>query len=187
MKKFIGIDYGSKLAGTTVICYAENNKLQIKQSEKKKDADVFIKTFCADYRPDYIYIDAPLSLPKVYSGNASSNDYFYRQADKETKAMSPMFLGGLTARAMKLNNELSANCYEAYPKMLVSTLQIESFYKLDLTAFLSALAQATQISLPESITNWHQVDGVLAYIIGMRHQRDEALTYGDPNEGVIYV
>ena len=34
-----GIDYGSKLAGTTVICFAHNKHLEFIQSEKKQDAD----------------------------------------------------------------------------------------------------------------------------------------------------
>ena len=38
-KIHLGIDYGSKLAGTTVICFEKNKQLHFLQSEKKKDAD----------------------------------------------------------------------------------------------------------------------------------------------------
>ena len=38
----IGIDYGSKLAGTTALAYELNGKLILLQSQKNKDADAFI-------------------------------------------------------------------------------------------------------------------------------------------------
>ena len=186
MKKIIGIDYGSKLAGTTAICYEKNGIICVTQSLKKKDADVFIKRFCEEHQPDHIYIDAPLSLPGVYTSITDYNNYFYRQADVETQAMSPMFLGGLTARAMKLKCEIPAICHEAYPKMLAHTLNIASYYKEDLRLFSQNLSQKfPEVVFPHSMDNWHQVDALLAYIIGLRHQRGEALVYGDPSEGQI--
>ena len=45
MPTWIGIDYGSKLAGTTVICYKKEGRLQLLQSEKKSDADAFVSQF----------------------------------------------------------------------------------------------------------------------------------------------
>ncbi len=187
MKNIIGIDYGSKLAGTTVICYVVNNSLKLLQSEKKKDADQFIKSFCSEHLPDCIYLDAPLSLPLVYSQASKADNYFYRQADIETQAMSPMFLGGLTARAIKLKSQLKPLCFEAYPKMLVSMLKLEEYYKSDISKFLKSLDQHYKICFPKNITNWHQVDAILAFIIGLRHQQGVAKTYGSTDEGVIFV
>lgn len=88
----LGIDYGSKLAGTTAICYQEGDALTIIQSEKKQDADRFINDTVESLKPEQIFIDAPLSLPAAYFGNG--DDYFYRDCDRQLKAMSPMFLGG---------------------------------------------------------------------------------------------
>lgn len=186
MKNIIGIDYGSKLAGTTAICYEKKGTLCLMQSHKKKDADMFIKRFCEERQPDHIYIDAPLSLPGIYTGVKDCNNYFYRKADVEAQAMSPMFLGGLTARAMKLTSELPAMCYEAYPKMLVNTLNMATHYKEDLKLFAQYLRKAfPEIVFPDAVDNWHQADALLAYMIGLRHQRGESLVYGDPTEGQI--
>ncbi|MEP2773003.1 MAG: hypothetical protein ABJH05_12705 [Fulvivirga sp.] len=186
MKNIIGIDYGSKLAGTTAICYEKKGMLCLTQSHKKKDADIFVKRFCEEHQPDHIYIDAPLSLPGIYTGIKDCKNYFYRKADVETQAMSPMFLGGLTARAMKLSSELPAMCFEAYPKMLVKTLNITTHYKEDLRLFSHCLLKKFPgVVFQDSVENWHQADALLAYMIGLRHQRGEALVYGDPTEGQI--
>jgi hypothetical protein len=38
-----GIDYGSKMAGTTVICIQKGTQVILFQSQKNQDADLFIK------------------------------------------------------------------------------------------------------------------------------------------------
>jgi predicted nuclease with RNAse H fold len=100
-----GIDYGSKMAGTTVITYNQDNVLYQRSSVKNGDADAFILDCVTELQPGQIYIDAPLSLPLACFGKGT--DFFYREADRKLKAMSPMFLGGLTARAMKLRLQLT--------------------------------------------------------------------------------
>ena len=102
----IGVDYGSKLAGTTVIAYNMGDGIRLERSKKNQDADQMIIDFVAEYNPQVIGIDAPLSLPGVYTGLVGFEDYHYRACDKALKAMSPMFLGGLTARAMNSGHQL---------------------------------------------------------------------------------
>ena len=41
----VGIDYGSKLAGTTVIAYTQENEVHFMSSVKKQDADQMIINF----------------------------------------------------------------------------------------------------------------------------------------------
>ena len=108
----VGIDYGSKLAGTTVLAYTEGEEIKILQSQKKQDADQFILNFLKISSPELVGIDAPLSLPGAF--RALNNEFFYREADKELNAMSPMFLGGLTARAMKLSASIPIRMVEVY-------------------------------------------------------------------------
>ena len=103
----IGIDYGAKLAGTTAICFEQSGQLKIWQSEKKKDADKFVQESIKQLQPTTVFIDAPLSLPLAYFGEGEN--YFYRECDKILKGMSPMFLGGLTARAMRLAKPYTRN------------------------------------------------------------------------------
>lgn len=188
---FVGIDYGSKLAGTTVICYEQDGMLYFVQSEKKHNADELILRFVREHHPSAIFLDAPLSLPKAYFGKGE--DFFYRAADRATRAMSPMFIGGLTARAMRLHHQLSADgvtFYEAYPAGLANFLQLKpKGYKVGKTpveALIKALCAQFSIELARLPVNWHQFDSLLAYIIGLRHSTNTAQVLGNRDEGLIY-
>ena len=187
---FIGIDYGSKLAGTTVMVYAEKGALIIQQSEKKQDADAFIAETVGFVKPSFVCIDAPLSLPSAFFGNGA--DYFYRACDKACQAMSPMFLGGLTARAMRLKNQLMPyRFYEVYPGYLArKVLSLDEVYnkkKKPSTEAWTTLSEKVQMPLPEGLNNWHQFDAILAWLTARRINMGEALVIGDPEEGQIYI
>ncbi len=65
--RLIGIDYGSKLAGTTALAYLSPTGVAIPlQSTAKKDADAFILQHLESLPPHQVFIDAPLSLPGKY-------------------------------------------------------------------------------------------------------------------------
>ena len=188
IEKIIGIDYGSKLAGTSAICFAEEGKLKINQSEKKRDADKFILDFCRVFNPELVFIDAPLSLPAAYFED-QADDYFYRAADRATQAMSPMFIGGLTARAMKLRATLikqSCEVLETYPKQLVLLLALNNYYKKDLTSFKNALQKFNDFELP-IFKNWHQADAALAYTSASRYINGNCQIIGEQTEGRIFI
>lgn len=181
--KHIGIDYGSKLAGTTSICYKSNNEINLLISDKKQDADEFITRFLLDNEIDYVFIDAPLSLPLAYYDKKHS-DYFYRKCDKESKAMSPMFLGGLTARAMRLKNTHSnIEFIETYPKLLAQEIDIMN-YKKNKLIFVNSINEYFNLTLKEPKT-WHEVDSILAYLSGERYLNNVHHSFGDTNEGII--
>lgn len=191
--KWVGVDYGSKMAGTTVIARADDKVIHFAQSEKKKDADHWLKGQVGQYQPDRIYLDAPLSLPGVYQGSEAYSDYFYRSADKIVRAMSPMFLGGLTARAMRLSQELRTfNCttLEVYPGQLSKIINLDrKRYKKDKSylkeATQSVLAHLPDFQLRAIPANWHQLDALLAFCSGYRHQNGSAEVYGSAEEGQI--
>lgn len=183
----IALDYGSKLAGTTAVCFEKNKRLHLLQSAKKQDADEWLRRLIAEKKPDAVYIDAPLSLPGIYRGEGC--DYFYRAADRALGAMSPMFLGGLTARAMQLRAGFpELPFYEIYPAQLVRTLFPGTFfYKKDLPTFFEKLAERLPFSFENEPANWHQADAALAWLSGWRHGNGEALAFGEAGEGVIWV
>jgi len=187
----LGIDYGSKLAGTTAICYQEGKKLVVVQSEKKKDADKFIKKTVEDLKPTQIFIDAPLSLPAAYFG--SGDDFFYRACDRELKAMSPMFLGGLTARAMKLTRWLrddGIDCHESYPGGFVrdmEELKVNYQKKSMVNTKLIKSLEKVIGSRIKSVGNYHQIDAVLCWYIGKRFISGDAKFIGDKEEGQIII
>lgn len=193
---FVGIDYGAKLAGTTALCYLKEGQLQLEQSEKKKDADAFLIEHLNAIKPKCVFIDAPLSLPMVYSKAQEEADFFYRKADRLTKAMSPMFLGGLTARAMRLKHQLSKQeitFYETYPAYLVrEVLEKPVTYnkkkKETLIAFWTLLKSYLPFeNIEANPQNWHQVDAVLAWWSGWRYLNKQSFILGEEKEGQIIV
>lgn len=193
MIKFIGIDYGNKLAGTTAICWNDGG-LRFLQSEKRKDADRFILKFVEKHRPRQIFIDAPLSLPLAYRDD-SAEDFFYRQCDREVNAMSPLFIGGLTARAIKLKRKLESSgirLFESYPGGLARELAKEipgliEVYKTDLETFGCLITNYFDVLIETLPSNWHQADAMLAWIVGMRFESNQHHEIGDPREGVIFI
>ncbi len=186
MAKIVGVDYGAKLSGNTVIACYQNSQVAFSQVDRKKDADAWLIKILTQLETDTIYIDAPLSLPAAYYGKGDS--FHYREADRITKAMSPMFLGGLTARAMSLKHKLSNHTFfEIYPAYYQSEIVKSVHYKKDISLFLADLAQKEAFILLENPTNWHQVDSLLALLIGTRHQQNRHQEIGNKQEGIILI
>ena len=193
----IGIDYGAKLAGTTVIARMyDHNKVDFFASAKNQDADQFTVDFIKENEDVWLaYLDAPLSLPRIYSQDIPDGDYFYREADKETGAMSPMFLGGLTARAMKLSVEitkLGVKVVETYPSKLAEVLKLkEKNYKKDRHQIAALCEELKEISGfmfdNEKVETWHHFDSLLCLYSAKRHEMQAAMVFGDTKEGTITV
>jgi predicted nuclease with RNAse H fold len=191
MYKIAGIDYGSKLAGTTAIAFPLAGSIRVVKSKKKQDADAFILRWVEEYAPEQLFIDAPLSLPGVYRHPEQYEDYFYRKADRQLSAMSPMFLGGLTARAMRLRAAMPAiQVMEVYPGGLARLLALDlSRYKKD-KAYLPEAIQAlapffTGYEFPAELPGWHSFDALLALASGYRFMQARHITYGTAEEGQI--
>lgn len=188
---WIGVDYGSKLAGTTVVCYrAESGKVVFLQSEVKKDADKFLSDILVTLKPEMIYFDAPLSLPSAYFGKGE--DYFYRSCDRALKAMSPMFLGGLTARAMRLAaHHPEVKFVETYPGYFIrEVLNLSTDYQKR-KSYNDHIAQEIikqyDLNLTQSPDNWHQLDALACWISGQRAADGSGLCFGEEEEGLICV
>ncbi|MFY0592785.1 hypothetical protein [Roseivirga sp.] len=194
IKEKVGIDYGSKLAGTTVIAYEIGEAVHLMKSKKGEDADKMIWDFVTEHQVKVVGLDAPLSLPGVYSNDSEYDDYFYRSCDKELKAMSPMFLGGLTARAMKLKNALESaylKMYEVYPAKVALELGLKAYgYKTktaDYNQILSILNDCNlKLSKETTIETPHDLDGILALYVAKRIGTSSDNSVGKPKEGLIY-
>ena len=182
------------MAGTTVL--ALNHPLQLFASQKKQDADAFILRTLTDNQVSKVYLDAPLSLPGIYRGLPNYQDYFYRQGDRMLRAMSPMFLGGLTARAIKLKDQLTTQgieVLEVYPGPLAKMWDLPSEgykkQKANIESVCNLLRNKLPYTMPDLdvILDWHHVDALLALAIAYRHEAGEAQAYGNPQEGIIWV
>ncbi len=201
MNSLYGIDYGSKRAGTTVVAFlAENGKsVEFAASAKKQDADAFLLRFFAERPPGFIFLDAPLSLPEVYHGilpvNGSEPDFFYRPCDRELGAMSPLFLGGLTARAMRLAFHLRKQGWvvqETYPGALAQHLGIKSHgYKESKNALPACThvlkAEFPQLDTSAELPDWHHFDAWLALCSALRHSSGKAIKIGEGQSASIII
>jgi uncharacterized protein len=190
-----GIDFGSKTAGTTVICIGNNTKqLDIVGTAPKQDADHFLRSMIETSKPEFATIDAPLSLPFVYTHPERGKDYFYREVDKEVKAMSPMFLGGLTARAIKLRDEAAifqVPLFETYPALFVKQFGLQAHYHKKDNTQIEPFVYDLLNFFPAKITlaqlpTWHHVDALIAWMSCYRMAHDMHLTFGD-DEGQLFI
>ncbi len=193
----VGIDYGSKTAGTTVLAvYTDKvTPLRFVHSLAGTNADELILSVLSELEPSQVFIDAPLSLPHVYKDVPGYDDFFYRVADREVKAMSPMFLGGLTARAMSIRKDIELAGHtitEVYPSGLARELGLLDLgYKKSNRNLLkvgNVVANHFKIKVDATkLDDWHHVDALLCAIIGLRILSSEARCYGSKEEGQIWV
>lgn len=188
MNSFLAIDFGAKTAGTTAIAWLAEGRLQLAQSAPKQDADSWLRQQIQRLQPQALYIDAPLSLPLAYRQATDAPDFHYRACDRAVGAMSPLFLGGLTARAMQLVHEVDIPAYEVYPKLAGHAIAKDLYHKKNgdtLSDFTKVLQQHLPYPAPQP-ANWHQADALLAWYIGWKHQTGKADFVGDAQEGVIW-
>lgn len=185
---FIGIDYGAQYAGTTVICYRDRGLFRFERSMKGQESDSWMMERVKGIGPAAIYMDAPLTLPAAYYGKG--NDHFFRRADRETGGMSPMFLGGLTARAIQAASQWRSSgieVFEAYPSALVRIewdyLKIPGRRSIP-QHHLRLMAGMFQLP-PPTPKDRHEADAWLCWLVGHRHQLGLAKVFGDHAEGAI--
>ena len=190
-----GVDYGSKTSGFTCVAFLVDDTVQLHQAAKNKDADQWLKGLFEKYQPLLVGIDAPLSLPGALNGLKGFSNYHFRSADIKSRAMSPMFLGGLTARAIELGHwvqkSISSNAIEVYPKLAAEGIRLDmKRYKKDKTYLLEAdalLSNHVSWSMDElELSNWHQFDALLALYSAERFHQDRASCFGEKEEGFIY-
>lgn len=181
-----GIDFGAKKSGNTSICFQKENLLHFNQSEKGTDADRFIEDFLTDHEINLLGIDAPLSLPEAYF--REGNDYFYRKTDRDLKAMSPMFLGALTARAIQLVDRLNCKVIEVYPGARIrQNRHFNEIYKKDLNLSSLKLQHFLYPEIFQALPqNWHQFDAAVAWWITNDYIHSKTKVTGNLSEGLIY-
>lgn len=191
-----GVDLGSRYAGTTVIAVYEPKKIYFLTCRKDEDADAFVESSASHFSPDYLFLDAPLSLPGLYTGLKGYEDYFFRKADIECGAMSPMFLGGLTARAIRLKDKLllkGITVMETYPKLMAQELDlIPHGYKKDKSHLQTCKHKVVEVFNPSielhcsDISSWHHLDALLALMSAMKFVSNVATILGKEEEGLIF-
>lgn len=189
-----GIDFGAKLSGTTVIASFNNMVVGIRQSPRGKDSGKWLTNEFDEtpLKPRLIGIDAPLSLP---AGYYKGEDLHYRMADRQLKAMSPMFIGGLTARAIEWTRSIKSNFIEVYPSGLADTWfskgrqeRKKAFQDFYINFFLPKWFDLTGCDYKgPSPDNLHQLDALLALFTTLKYEKGKAESYGTEEEGLIWI
>nr|MBS0036643.1 DUF429 domain-containing protein [Saprospiraceae bacterium] len=190
MKNIWGVDFGARRSGNTVIAAAVDGSVVFYQVEKGADTDRWMEDLVEELKPELIAIDAPLSLPLGWCGG--EGDLFYRECDEELKAMSPLFLGGLTGRAVKFARQLKSlkiKVIEAYPKGFVNHLLggVHPQFTREIQQILDLLPKGVTLELEKKPTNDHQVDALMALVVAIRYEAGLANSFGKKEEGLIWV
>lgn len=193
-----GIDYGSKLSGNTVISILKNTKIYFLDVDENVDADQFILNAARHFEPDVITLNAPLSLPGVYCQTDGCSNHQFRKADEELCTVSPMVIGGLTARAIELKaqieKELPTKVFETCSKAQAKNYDLCNLgYKKNKMGLLTCRNVLSSKLNPNimfncmDIKSWNHIDAFLALISSMRIVTGHALPFGDEKEGLVYV
>lgn len=169
--KLLGIDLGGRTTGKTSLALLDfkSGKMihfsrELISKECGKSDELLIK-FIEELKPEFIGIDAPLSLPDFKSGN-----YLYRSYDKKLKALSPMTLGEITARAIHLKESLSCrNVCEVYPKTILELYDLNhKGYKRNIdkqNKIWNFIRDKYDLNFPEIELNEDNLDSILALLI----------------------
>lgn len=202
--KVAGVDLGGKRSGTTALCVLEDGAVTTLQAPRGLDGHAWLNNHIIARKITYVFMDAPLSLPGVYAGLKDFRDYHFRKADKLLGAMSPLFLGGLTASAMELAaawQQEGITTLEVYPSALVKHLQLQDYYRpqyltrTKMSDFIRKFKRHPETrkyfeglrwKISQSISP-HEADAILCLLSGLRYLSGEAQAYGIEEEGLIWV
>jgi predicted nuclease with RNAse H fold len=167
--------------------------IRIHHSTKKQDADQMIDNICRDMGKAFIGMDAPLSLPGIYKGLPDCRDYFFRQCDIQLSAMSPMFMGGLSARAIQLTDRLREQGHrvlEVYPSALKRLFPELADCRTNPSArhlaFFESYFQTEVFFENGAKITSHALDSLCALMTMCRYTNGESQCAGNEEEGIIY-
>jgi predicted nuclease with RNAse H fold len=169
-----GVDFGAQRSGNTVVAVKTGSTTTLHRSAKGQETDPWIVELLTELKPALVAIDAPLSLPGIYLtpreySEHKYTDYFYRACDRELQAMSPMFLGGLTARAMRLKDilaRMNVEVIETYPKKI--------------------RASGIKVNIDKA-KDAHEEDALFCLALAELYHQKKARGVGSANEGLIWL
>lgn len=188
-----GIDFGGKMSGTSVIAVPGQTTIRLFNCEKNEDADKFLLDIIQQKKIRCVFLDAPLTLPGIYRGLPTTEDYFFRESDQKLKSVSPMLMGGLTARAMKFSSVLRKSgieCYEVYPPAFISRMKLNAMgYKKEteqIPEISEKISGIIGLPLMHELNTWNEVDALIGLAIGKLFQQNKAELCGTMDEGIVY-
>ena len=196
-KTLFGIHFGGLLSGDTVVAIFQKSGIVFMEVDEGINSDEFILNAAEHFKPGHVFIDAPLSLPGIYKEIDGCEDYHFRHADLDLKSISPMFVGGFAARAMRLKDELKKagiEMYETCPKTTAKRFGLPSKgYKGSAQGLkccrndLSSRFHHNIEVAEEDIKNWQHLDALMSLMAAMNYDQGCADKFGNEDEGLIFI
>lgn len=182
--KVIGIDLAGKEENTSGFCILKDNQIILKTLYSDEEIINYVKRV----DPAVVAIDAPLSLPKgrccLEKDCKCAEGGHFRQAERDIRPYGrvlPLTFRGmkmLTLRGIALGKRLREDfkVIETHPRTNQKILGVKDVKK-DMNRIFSITGNPTE----------HELDAVLAAMVGYLYINGCVLELGDPEEGIIVI
>jgi len=171
---FLGVDLAGSEKRNTGISFVENNTIVTCIIRNEKELLEIMKKF------QFIYIDAPLTLPHGRSSLEVRNEHHFRECDlllrKRGIKFFPITLGPmrmLTKRGMRLRERLSRlgkEVYEVFPGAFYDVFGVKRKDRETIQALYRTLSVFFGLSLKVDYPSQDELDAIACLFTGFFHK-----------------
>jgi len=171
---FLGVDLAGSEKRNTGISFVENNTIVTCIIRNEKELFEIMKKF------QFIYIDAPLTLPHGRSSLEVKNEHHFRECDlllrKRGIKFFPITLGPmrmLTQRGMRLRERLSKlgkEVYEVFPGAFYDVFGVKRKDRNTIQALYKTLSSFFGLSLKVDYPSQDELDAIACLFTGFFHK-----------------
>jgi len=171
---FLGVDLAGSEKRNTGISFVENNSIVTCIIRNEKELFEIMQKF------QFIYIDAPLTLPHGRSSLEVRNEHHFRECDlllrKRGIKFFPITLGPmrmLTQRGMRLRERLSKlgkEVYEVFPGAFYDVFGVKRKDRDNIQALYKTLSSFFGLSLKVDYPSQDELDAIACLFTGFFHK-----------------
>jgi len=171
---FLGVDLAGSEKRNTGISFVENNSILTLIIRNEKELFEIMQNF------QFIYIDAPLTLPYGRSSLEVRNEHHFRECDlllrKRGIKFFPITLGPmrmLTQRGMRLRERLSKlgkEVYEVFPGAFYDVFGVKRKDRENIQALYKTLSSFFGLSLKVDYPSQDELDAIACLFTGFFHK-----------------
>ncbi len=171
---FLGVDLAGSEKRNTGISYVENNSIETCIVRNEKELFVIMQKF------QFIYVDAPLTLPHGRNSLEVRNEHHFRECDlllrKKGIKFFPITLGPmrmLTQRGIRLREMLSKlgkEVYEVFPGAFYDVFGVKRKDRNTIQALFKTLSGFFGLSLKVNHPSQDELDAIACLFTGFFHK-----------------
>jgi len=171
---FLGVDLAGSEKRNTGISYVENNSIETCIVRNEKELFVIMQKF------QFIYVDAPLTLPHGRTSLEVRNEHHFRECDlllrKKGIKFFPITLGPmrmLTQRGIRLREMLSKlgkEVYEVFPGAFYDVFGVKRKDRNTIQALFKTLSGFFGLSLKVDHPSQDELDAIACLFTGFFHK-----------------